>query len=105
MRQAVNAMIQGSASEILKKSTVLMNEQILELEKKCNVDQIARIVMLLHDEIIFEVSEIYEREFIDLLNRNMPTVEKLSVDLPIKIKRGYRWGGMEKIFIEKNNYN
>lgn len=118
-RQAVNSIIQGSASDLIKYAMVLATEklfsfspsQYLRLNEKVSQSNSAldifddagppRLVMQIHDELIFEVanvSESYVREVIatltDVMEKDMMKLLQLRVPLMVNISVGKNWGDM-----------
>lgn len=91
-REAFNAIIQGSASDIVMLSAVHIVE---ELKKKYGDSwyKLACLVLEVHDEIDFEVRDDLVEEFIAL---EREVIDKLYKQLPVKIEFeivvGKNWG-------------
>ncbi len=78
-RQAINAPIQGSAADIIKKSTILMQEKINQH------NMASKIVLQIHDELVLEVA-LPELEQIKLfLLDTMQKTFNLKVPLVVNI--------------------
>lgn len=79
-RAAINAPLQGSAADIIKKA-------MLDLDK-------AKLPMLLqvHDELIFEVPEAEAEQVTQRIKKIMQSAEKLSVPLVVDSNSGNNWG-------------
>lgn len=96
-RMAVNAPIQGTAADIIKKASVSVQEF---LDKK-NKNNEAFLLLQVHDELIFEVTDDFLTEFTDSVVNIMEVVlEKegyTEVPLEVHVKKGKSWGKMEKI--------
>ncbi|WP_163653315.1 DNA polymerase I [Listeria sp. PSOL-1] len=75
-RTAMNTPIQGSAADIIKKAMILMKER---LEKE-NLQ--ARLLLQVHDELIFEAPE----QEIELLQKIVPDVMENAVTLSVPLK-------------------
>ena len=73
-RQAVNSTIQGSAADLIKVAMVNLNRVILKKELD------VRLVLEMHDELIFEVRNELIQEFSLLLSNTMRRVSSASVD-------------------------
>ena len=86
LRQAVNAPIQGTSADIIKMS---MNKIQTELEIKSSFD--AKMLLQVHDELVFEVKESDVDNFVKYLKQSMETVVKLSVPLDVNIGIGNTW--------------
>ena len=89
-RQAVNTPIQGSASDLIKSAMVGIYEQI-----KINALK-ARMIIQIHDELVFDVPKEEMEEFIKLARDKMENVLKLDVPIKVDIKKGRNWLEMEK---------
>lgn len=55
-----------------------------------------KLVLLLHDELMYEVPCNKIDEFYKILKDSMENVIKLKVPLPVKIKAGKSWGKMKE---------
>lgn len=87
-RQAVNAVIQGSAAEICKMALVRAHRRI---ERRGALGS-WHIVLTVHDEIMLEVPERHADEGIALLRDAMENVKvTLRVPLVADIHAGYNW--------------
>ena len=93
-RAAINAPIQGSASEIMRMAMIRVNERLDEIkESNC------KILLQIHDELIFEVhkddikkySEIIQEEMTSVKNSNL---HSFSIPLLVDINVGYNWGDL-----------
>lgn len=94
-RQAVNTTIQGSAADIVKAAMVAIDNNI---EYDTNENR-ARLILQLHDELIYEVPEIRKDSFASMLKNTMENTIQLNVPLPVKVKIGYSWGTLESVTI------
>ena len=91
-RAAINAPIQGSASEIMRLAMIRIN-------KKLSEDKIKKPKMLLqiHDELIFEIPKKDEKAMIKLIEKEMTSVAQsdyhsFSTPLTVDINVGDNWG-------------
>ncbi len=87
-RTAVNTVIQGTAAEIMKMAMLAISKA-LEEEK---LD--ARLLLQVHDELIFEVKESDAERLEALLREKMEGAAVLSVPLKVSVERGHSWGDM-----------
>jgi DNA polymerase-1 len=90
-RQAVNTPIQGSASDIIKLAMVEIHNQIRNAGLK------GRMILQIHDELVFDVPEGELKEFITLIKDKMEHVLKLDVPIKVDIKVGRNWSQMEEV--------
>ena len=88
-RAAVNMPIQGGAADIMKLAMIRVHRSMGEAGLK------ARMLLQVHDELIFEVP-IGELETLqEVVFREMPDALELTVPLVVEVKSGYTWGDME----------
>lgn len=87
MRAAVNAPIQGFEADLMRCAMVNIENEIM----KPNADKI-RMIMQVHDEIIFECDENLAEEFAKKIESAMENVANLSVPLAADYVIGKEWG-------------
>ena len=88
LREAVNTVFQGSAADLIKLS---MNKIY---EKYKNNDNI-KILLQIHDELIFEIKEEKIDEIIGDLKETMETIYTLEVPLRVSVAIGNNWGELK----------
>ncbi len=88
-RIAVNTVIQGSAADLIKKAMIQVHHRIRR--DRLN----ARMLLQIHDELIFEAPEDQIEDLARLVREEMSSVEKLSVPLKVDIKVGDNWAQCE----------
>ncbi len=76
IRAAINAPIQGFEADIVRRAMVNVYNKII----KPNTDKI-KMILQVHDEMIFECDEQYAEYFANLIKTEMENVTKLSVPL------------------------
>lgn len=84
-RAAINAPLQGSAADIIKLAMIQIDRWLRE--EKIN----AKMIMQVHDELVFEASENEITEIIEGIRRHMTEVVKLHVPLLVAIGAGDNW--------------
>ncbi len=91
-RAAINAPIQGSASEVMRLA-------MIRLDKKLNEQKNLKSKMLLqiHDELIFEVPKKEENVMVKLIQNEMTSVTQsdyhsFSIPLTVEVNVGDNWG-------------
>jgi DNA polymerase-1 len=87
-RMAINAPVQGSSADIIKIAMINIHR---EIEKK-NLK--SKMLLQIHDELLFEVPEEEVEEIKSLVNKLMPRAVELRVPVKIDIKLGRNWGQM-----------
>ncbi|XP_018654757.1 putative dna polymerase I [Schistosoma mansoni] len=96
-RQAVNNIIQGSASEIAKIAMLAVDEAI----HSSNIPGYAHLVLHEHDELIYEVfPESSAKQFGELIRQTMSNTSKhcnIDVPLPVKLRIGNNWSDLKQV--------
>ncbi len=87
-RVAVNTPVQGGSADIIKKAMIRVFERT-HLQ--------ARMIMQVHDELIFEVEKKALGEVARTIAREMENAVKLNVPLKVDMKCGTNWGEMTEI--------
>ena len=90
-RIAMNMPIQGTAADIIKTA---MNRIDAELLTRRDRGALARMVLQVHDELIFELPREELDDVREIAHRLMPSIQ-LAVPLDIDEKWGHSWGDME----------
>jgi DNA polymerase-1 len=84
-RMALNAPIQGSAADIIKKA--MLNVASLMSEKKLK----SQLLLQVHDELIFEVAPGEQEELTQLVRKGMGSAFELRAPLDVSIGVGSSW--------------
>ena len=87
-RMAINMPIQGTAADIIKIAMVRLQRSMEEMGLH------SRMVLQVHDELIFEVPEEEMEALKGLVQDTMPRAMELSVPLKVDLKQGLTWGEM-----------
>jgi DNA polymerase-1 len=82
-RVAGNTPIQGTAADLLKLAMIRLREPAVPG---------ARMILTVHDELVFEVPEAAVEKAMDTVKRAMETVYPLDVPLEVDIGSGVNWG-------------
>ena len=88
-RAAINAPIQGSAAEIMRLAMIRLNKKIKDLKIK--------ILLQIHDELIFEVPNNEVENFSEIIKEEMISVKysdlhSFSTPLTVDVNTGDNWG-------------
>ena len=91
-RAAINAPIQGSASEIMRLAMIRLVKRFKSLK-----DVKSKILLQIHDELIFEVPNTEIKEVCNVVKEEMISVVKsdlhaFSIPLTVDINSGDNWG-------------
>ncbi|MGS2744836.1 DNA polymerase I [Halomonas sp. LS-001] len=84
-RTAINAPMQGTAADIIKRAMIDVDAWLAEGEFD------ALMVMQVHDELVFEVADRQVEAFIPQIQQRMQAAASLSVPLTIEAESGANW--------------
>ncbi len=93
-RAAINAPIQGSASEIMRMAMMRVSKKLDEIhDSKC------KILLQIHDELIFEVHKDNIEKYSKIIQEEMSSVKhsdlhSFSIPLLVDINFGENWGDL-----------
>ncbi len=93
-RAAINAPIQGSASEIMRMAMIRISKKLDEIkESKC------KILLQIHDELIFEAPKDDIKKYSQIIQEEMSSVKNsnlhsFSIPLLVDINVGNNWGDL-----------
>jgi DNA polymerase-1 len=90
-RTAMNTPIQGSAADIIKLAMISVDKALKESGLK------AKMILQVHDELIFEVHEKELEQLIPIVRDCMENAFKLEVPLTVDMKVGPNWYEMERV--------
>ena len=83
-RAAVNMPIQGSAADIMKRAMVDVHEALAGAPQ-------ARMILTVHDELVFEVPEAEAERFAGIVRDRMQSAAALKVPLDVDVGIGRSW--------------
>jgi DNA polymerase-1 len=84
-RAAINAPFQGGAAEIIKRAMVRLPKALRD------AGLTARMLLQVHDELVFELPEAQVEETAAVVKRVMEGVAELSVPLAVEVGHGRSW--------------
>jgi DNA polymerase-1 len=85
-RVAINTPIQGSAADIVKTAMIGVDKRLIR-EKSG-----ARLLLQVHDELIFECPQAETEAAVRLIKEEMEQAASLLIPLRVSIETGSRWG-------------
>ncbi|MFN3648378.1 MAG: DNA polymerase I [Armatimonadota bacterium] len=88
-REAVNAPVQGTASDIIKAAMIRVDAAMRAAGLR------SRMILQVHDELLFEIVPEEEAEMTRLVCREMEQAYELSVPLRVEVKVGCNWRDVE----------
>jgi len=88
-RMAINMPVQGTSADIIKVAMINLDGEMAKRQLK------SRMLLQVHDELIFEVPKAEQAEMKKLVPELMSSAMTLSVPLKVDVKTGPNWGDME----------
>ena len=85
-REAINAPMQGTAADIIKKAMIVVDNWICN---ECPDD--VHMIMQVHDELVFEVRESYLDSANAMIHQLMETSMELAIALKVEVGIGNNW--------------
>ena len=93
-RAAINHPLQGLAADIIKMAMIKAQEI---LDKKGLGEKKARMLLSIHDELLFEVSDDIIKEVNGAVREAMERVFDLGVPLKVEVSSGKDWGNLNRL--------
>lgn len=94
-RMAINAPIQGTAADVMR---IAMNN-VYQAEKKAGQLDDVRMLLQVHDELVFEIkNEILEKEIpklVNLMEEVLGDKETWGVELKVDVAQGVNWADLK----------
>jgi len=84
-RMALNAPIQGTSADIIKKAMIDIDREFKKLELK------VKMIIQVHDELVFDCPEEEIDVVINIIKNKMEDVYHLNVPLKVEIVKGKDW--------------
>ncbi len=88
-RMAINMPVQGTSADIIKVAMINLYREMDQRQLK------SKLLLQVHDELVFEVPEEELETMRQLVPQVMSTALELNVPLKVDIKTGNNWGEME----------
>ncbi len=86
-RAAINAPMQGTAADIIKKAMIAVSDWMDGLTERSDV----AMIMQVHDELVFEIKEDKVDEYVPVINKLMESCVTLDVPLVVEAGIGENW--------------
>lgn len=90
-RMALNHPIQGTAADLIKLAMIEINKKLAEVSPK------SRMILQVHDELVFEVPDKELKKVAEFIKEKMCSVLKLKAPIEVEVSAGDNWGETEKI--------
>ena len=88
-RRAVNSVIQGSAADVIKLAMIAIAERLKKEERE------ARMLVQVHDELLFEAPPREVEVLSALVGEEMRGAMRLRVPLEVDVSAGENWGALK----------
>jgi DNA polymerase-1 len=88
-RMAINMPVQGTSADIIKVAMINLYREMNKRQVK------SKLLLQVHDELVFEVPEAEQEEMRQIVPQIMSTALKLDIPLKVDVKTGTNWGEME----------
>ena len=85
-RIAINAPVQGTAADLIKTAMIRIHRRLQKENRK------TRLILQIHDELVFEVPEKELKPVEILVKEEMEGVMKLTIPLKVEVGVGRNWG-------------
>jgi DNA polymerase-1 len=85
-RAAINAPLQGTAADIIKRAMITIHKQVVIKNPAI------RMLLQVHDELVFEVNDSAAKEAEILVKQHMEQAAQLSIPLTVETGVGKDWG-------------
>ena len=89
-RMAVNMPIQGTAADLIKLAMIEINKKLPKISSQ------AKMILQVHDELVFEVPEKDVKEVAKFVTEAMCSVMKLRAPIEVEVLTGDNWGELEE---------
>lgn len=90
-RMAVNMPVQGTQADIVKMAMVNIQKKLDEVYDSSDI----RMIMQVHDELVFEVRESLAEKISEEIKELMETIVTLDVPIVVEAHVGDRWGNLK----------
>jgi DNA polymerase I len=88
-RTAINAPMQGTAADIIKRAMIATDNWLIEVGDRAGTS--AKMIMQVHDELVFEIAEDKLDDYCDTIKSLMAAAAELAVPLVVDVGIGENW--------------
>jgi DNA polymerase I len=90
-RMAVNMPVQGTAADLIKLAMINIQRKLPAISRT------TRMILQVHDELVFEVPDKEIKRVADFIAEEMNTVYALKVPIRTEVSVGENWGELEEV--------
>lgn len=98
-RMAINTPLQGTAADMIKVAMIRTARWLDKFNADSPGEPMARMLLQVHDELLFEVKNNQIKEVIVRIKKIMEGVIKLKVPVVVDVKIGSNWGELQELTI------
>src|SRR3989338_796992 len=89
-RMAINMPVQGTAADLMKMAMIKIHQELRATSYILHTN--ARMLLQVHDELVFEIKEDQVTEIAPKIKSIMETVHTFKVPILVELKTGKNWG-------------
>lgn len=90
-RMAINMPVQGTDADIMKLAMIKLHEELPSVSQK------TRMLLQVHDELVFEVPDRELSKVASFAKETMEQIEKIGVPIVVETKAGRNWEDMKRL--------
>ena len=90
-RMAINMPVQGTSADVIKLAMI----KIHDLIHKEGVGEKVKLLLNVHDELLFEIEDIMVKDWAGKIKNIMENNQKIDVPLIVDVKHGTNWAEMD----------
>ena len=90
-RMAINMPVQGTSADLIKLAMIEIAKELPSFSR------VAKMLLQVHDELVFEVPENEVAKFAPRITEIMESVEKIGVPIVVEAKAGKNWEEMKRV--------
>ncbi len=91
-REAINTPIQGTAADLIKIAMIEVHQELKKVSPK------TKILLQVHDELVFEVPEKELKKVAKVIDDKMEKIHKTCVPITVETEYGNNWRDLEKLY-------
>lgn len=88
-RMAINMPIQGTAADLIKMAMIKIHNKLPQISPK------SKMILQVHDELVFEVPEKETQKVADFVKKEMEDVHKFKCPIKVDVEVGDNWGELK----------
>ncbi len=88
-RMAINMPIQGTAADLIKMAMIKIHSKLPQISPK------SKMLLQVHDELVFEVPEKETQKVADFVKKEMENVHKFKCPIKVDVEAGDNWGTLK----------